>query len=574
MRKNIIVRCVIVLGMVAMGIVSSNNVLASSKVNDYIHANKLKPSKVTSAVWNGFPTSGMGYRHGKPEGVVVHETANASSTIFGEIAFMKNNYNNAFVHSFIDDNHIINIAKTNLMSWGSGGMGNGRYIQFEQTRVHSKKAFAREANNAAYYVAYLLNQYGLEPSLATTSNHGSNATVWSHHDVSNYLGGTDHADPTQYYNDSGKVWFNDSYTMADLYSLIKEYYKKMNYDTVKYVGAEGSETVKVNNSGYYLYSHVSNTKGAKREAKASTLAGKTLYLDCTGEKNKVGTKWYRVRVKGTSKKYWVYSGALSFRKVAYTDMNTTGTIKPAVQYNMHTHTYNSKYLSKVNGNTKAHANQTVKIDGRSITTDYNGSKTTMYRIVMGKTNYWVYSNAIAKRVNDQVTTYGADGSESATVNSNKYALYQSVKDTTDNNVSLGASTELTGKKVKLLKRSVKKVEGTTWYQVASGSKKYWVYSKALTFPIKVSYKDVNMSATVSNKHAYNLHNHVYNSAYLSLTTGHSNDSNIKGKPVTIDTVASINQIGKGMTSMYRFRVVGNNTTYWAYPSALTNVVNH
>jgi bifunctional autolysin len=41
---------------------------------------------------------------GKPEGIVVHDTANDNSTIEGEINYMRNNYTNAFVHAFVDGN--------------------------------------------------------------------------------------------------------------------------------------------------------------------------------------------------------------------------------------------------------------------------------------------------------------------------------------------------------------------------------------------------------------------------------------------------------------------------------------
>ncbi|PAK65707.1 N-acetylmuramoyl-L-alanine amidase, partial [Lactococcus lactis] len=73
---------------------------------------------------------------------------------------MKKNYNNAFVHTFVDASRIINIANTNYLAWGAGYPANARFVQFEQVEVHSKSAFAHEVANAAYYTAYTLNKYG------------------------------------------------------------------------------------------------------------------------------------------------------------------------------------------------------------------------------------------------------------------------------------------------------------------------------------------------------------------------------------------------------------------------------
>ncbi|MDK1728905.1 peptidoglycan recognition protein family protein, partial [Dellaglioa algida] len=249
MGKKLLTRLSICLGVMSLGLVTLSNQssASASNVNDYIHSQHIQHNGIAFPIWSGFPTDDMGYRNGKghPEGVVVHETANPSSTIKNEMAYMKSHYNDAFVHTFIDDNNILNIADTNNLAWGSGPKGNQRFVQFEQVRMHSKYAFAKEVSNAAYYTAFVLNYYGLKPNLATTSNRGSGATVWSHSDVSKYLGGTDHTDPTGYYSESGKKWFNQAYTMSDLYSLVKEYYNAMQYSTVKYTGGTGSESAQV-----------------------------------------------------------------------------------------------------------------------------------------------------------------------------------------------------------------------------------------------------------------------------------------------------------------------------------------
>ncbi|WP_243674242.1 peptidoglycan recognition protein family protein [Lentilactobacillus kisonensis] len=173
----------------------------ASAVNNYIASHKINHVSITKKVWGGFPHSKYRHGKGKPEGVVVHETGNTSSTIFDEIAYMKKNYRNAFVHSFVDDEHIINIANTDYLCWGVGYPGNARFLQFEQVEMHTKKNFAEEVENAAYYTAYLLKEYQLKPNDACYDGKG---TVWSHGSVAKYLGGSDHTDPVGYYKKCGK----------------------------------------------------------------------------------------------------------------------------------------------------------------------------------------------------------------------------------------------------------------------------------------------------------------------------------------------------------------------------------
>ncbi|MCV3740127.1 N-acetylmuramoyl-L-alanine amidase [Lentilactobacillus hilgardii] len=201
------------------------NVTANAaSVNHYISAHHYSPSTITKQIWKGFPH--YKYRHGKgkPEGVVVHETGNPNSTIFDEIAYMKKNYRNAFVHSFVDDDHIINIANTDYLCWGVGYPGNARFIQFEQIEMHSKKSFAHEVENAAYYTAYLLDEYNLKPNDAVYDGKG---TVWSHGSVAKYMGGSDHTDPVGYYKKAGKKYFHKAYTMSQFYQLVLTNYKNI-----------------------------------------------------------------------------------------------------------------------------------------------------------------------------------------------------------------------------------------------------------------------------------------------------------------------------------------------------------
>lgn len=289
---------------------------ASSNVNDYINSQGITPAKVTKSIWGGFPKNA--YRNGKakPEGVVIHETANPSSTIYNEIAYMKRNYNNAFVHSFVDASNIINIANTDYLAWGVGYPGNARFVQFEQVEVHSKSAFAHEIANAAWYTAYLLNEYNLKPNDAAYDGKG---TVWSHGSVAKFLGGSSHTDPVGYYASAGSKYFGQKYTMAMFYQMVKKYYNNLDLSHTKlmsatYTAVNQQAQLSSTYKKYYLYNHVKGShKNAKRQSwsKIAPKVGKTYDIDMTAKKSN-GSMWYRIRPSKTSaKRYWVYSGNLT-----------------------------------------------------------------------------------------------------------------------------------------------------------------------------------------------------------------------------------------------------------------------
>ena len=163
---------------------------------------------------------------GKPNMVVVHETANPNDSIWGEINYEKANYNKAFVHAFVDGNQIIEISPTDHEAWGAAYPANGRAVQFEQVEVYGANNFARELVNAAYYTAYKMNEYGMIPSLAQANGTG---TLWSHHNVTQYIanGKTDHTDPDGYWTNRASRYFGTSYTMKDFFELVKYEYSHL-----------------------------------------------------------------------------------------------------------------------------------------------------------------------------------------------------------------------------------------------------------------------------------------------------------------------------------------------------------
>ncbi|MCM0582923.1 N-acetylmuramoyl-L-alanine amidase, partial [Weissella diestrammenae] len=204
------------------------NVSANS-VNDYIYSKNFQAKNSSNYIqqwlnnpnWEGVD---MNYRHGSPEGVLVHETANSSdknnpNAIWNEINYMLGHAESAFVHSFVDDSSAIEIANPSFKSWGAGAEGNRRFIQTEQVQVEGKEAFAQELFNLAVLQSRYLATYNLRPSLGNT--------VWSHAMVSQQLGGTNHTDPDGYWADMAARFYGTTYTMNDYESLLENVYNKI-----------------------------------------------------------------------------------------------------------------------------------------------------------------------------------------------------------------------------------------------------------------------------------------------------------------------------------------------------------
>lgn len=184
----------------------------NSSINNYIRSKNYKVPTYEQSIASYLPQ--FNYRYGKPEGIVMHDTANDSSTIDGEVNFMKNNYSLAFVHAYVDGNRIIETANTDYGAWGAGPVANQRFIHVELVHTHDYDSFARSINNYADYAATNLLYYGLKPDSAEYDGQG---TVWTHRSVNNYLGGTDHVDPHGYLA-------MHNYSYDELYDLIYEKY--------------------------------------------------------------------------------------------------------------------------------------------------------------------------------------------------------------------------------------------------------------------------------------------------------------------------------------------------------------
>ena len=236
----------------------SNFTNTTTNINQYIATqNFANPVIERDSRYNNLPQ--YYYKNARPIGVVVHETANPKSTITGEVDYMYNNYYNAFVHAFVDKSKVVETAPTEYLAWGAGPNANPYYFHIELVRESSLWAFAKSVNNNAYWIASQLYQWGLTPTLA--DNNSGKGSVISHHAVSNYLGGSNHVDPTGYF----ASW---NYDMNQFFVLIQSKYNAIKASdtrqaTIKTTTTFNSEML-VANGNYYLYTNPYNTPGATR----------------------------------------------------------------------------------------------------------------------------------------------------------------------------------------------------------------------------------------------------------------------------------------------------------------------
>ncbi|APX71928.1 peptidoglycan recognition protein family protein [Companilactobacillus allii] len=277
-------------GQVVPQLVIQQNVKAASAINDYISNNNIQPVSIQNE--EGTFSKWFGYENGvgKPEGVVVHETATPGATARNEVTYFNREWSTmySYVHAFVDNNEIINIHNTDYGVWGAGQTANAKYIQIELCEVSTTDEFARSISNDAYYIASKLIQYNLPFTPGTT--------VLSHNDVSNKYGDTNHTDPVGYF----AAW---GYSMDQFYDLIGTYYNNLKASGSVTNGGGStsttdpdtdSSTIKVNNTdGYYVPIVSFDSTGVATAVKSRALANNTpWYTDKT--KDYEGHTYHRV----------------------------------------------------------------------------------------------------------------------------------------------------------------------------------------------------------------------------------------------------------------------------------------
>lgn len=457
-------------------------------VNSYIKKKKFSTAKITQQLQSQFPK--FGYRNGvnKPEGIVLHETANPSSTIQNEIDYMATNYNSAFVHAFVDKSHIIQIHPTKYAVWGAGKYANARFIQFELVRHSTFDAFARSINNYAYYAAYLLKQYNMKFDSAESDGKG---TVWTHNAVTKYLGGTTHTDPVGYFSEWG-------YSVSQLNTLIKQKYEAMSYETIKSNIKYTAYATVSNSSAYNIYSKPYNTSGAKKVSSLANYKSKQIRIL---RKAQTSRNWYQISVGGKTLG-WVDTRAFSiFYKKGKNDKSVSLT----------------RYLKK--GKSSAYYYELPVVD-TSIRTatlkSLTSKKITVYEQATVKNVLWYHIKSGSKVLGwTQASNLTADANTAEvydTIYSNiKYTAYATVANATTYNIyskpynTSGASkvsslASYKSKKIRILRKSV--TSRSTWYQISVAGKTLgWTDSRAFSIFYKkaVTDKATSLTKKVANK---------------------------------------------------------------------------
>ena len=155
----------------------------------------------------------IAYRRGADgyEGVVAHATAVYEDSDQGEAAYMARNWQNAFVHYFVDHDSITQAAPFEYAAWGAGPAANARFVHVELCQTRDAAKFREAYTRYVWLIAWLLQRRGLG-----VTDRGS---LWSHADVSRLLGGTDHTDPLGYLAEHGVSW---PQFVADVQALYAE----------------------------------------------------------------------------------------------------------------------------------------------------------------------------------------------------------------------------------------------------------------------------------------------------------------------------------------------------------------
>lgn len=179
---------------------------------------KMKYKIITQHV-DGLPQYTYTTDNGLADCIVMHDTGNDKSTIDGEIAYMSNNWQNAFVHAWANADKIVETANTDYLCWGAGPGINTYAIQGELVHEHTKERFLKSIDRWIFYFAYQMYWYDIEVYDGTDDGVG---TVFTHEAVSKFRGYTDHVDPMPYIRTRGKE-LGVTITWNDIFNKLKEY---------------------------------------------------------------------------------------------------------------------------------------------------------------------------------------------------------------------------------------------------------------------------------------------------------------------------------------------------------------
>ncbi|CEA00606.1 Bifunctional autolysin precursor [Jeotgalicoccus saudimassiliensis] len=283
---------------------------AITDVNQYIADNNFEVADIQYDYIQDLPKLAYGSDYGwepengevgKPSGVVLHDVGNENSTIYGEIEYMTRNWENAFVHAFVDADNIIQVADTDYLAYGAGPVSNDMHMHVELMRYDNKHDFAKSINNYADYIANLLYKYKLPVVSAEETGEG---TLYSHVAVSNHLGGTASPDPYEYFA-------RYDYEYNDVISLIGQRYNDMyNKVTTPQISmpineGETNLVAEVNENNLGLYESVTDV----RTKNADSLLGQQFRVVRTATYNY--DQYYLLEDENGVALGWMYAGDLT-----------------------------------------------------------------------------------------------------------------------------------------------------------------------------------------------------------------------------------------------------------------------
>lgn len=500
------------------------------KVNDYIISKKLVPVKVEYDHKSVFPQFTYRNGYGEVEGVVAHETANNSSTITGEIAYMTRNHPNAFVHAFADGSRVIEIHNPNYGAWGAGPYANTRFVHIELVREKSFDKFACSINNYGNYIASVLYDYNLPLESAEKTGKG---TLWSHAAVTKYLGGTTHADPHAYF----KKW---GYSWDQFVQLVT-----MKYKTLPKKTENTNRLGQIPSSNVMIYKDYTNTASATSAGEKYTnqtfyikklafISGQTYYLLSEKPSSVEGTiGWAKASdllsypessVKSTSKTLYFTGKGSAYSKA-------WGTKKDVIYSSL------SNYK---NQEFKVNATETV---GNMVW--YRGN-------LDGKT-VWIYSSRLASKVERSTSRLGQ-------IKNGTVMIYKTVGNSTG---AIQAGTANTGT-VYYIKKQVM-INDQTYYLISKQPSSVtgvigWVNSTDLT----------NYSHTTYDKNAKTMYLTGKGSVY-SKPWGSTKDLIFKDLSKNKNQVFQINLTEKvGDNTWYRGSLAGK--TVWIHSGYLSKTL--
>lgn len=138
------------------------------------------------------------WAEGKPTCVVGHETANNSDngSYENEIEYMKEHWENAFVHTFSDEQDSALFHDSDIGgAWGAGPSMHHYAIHCELCRSNNKEGFTKAYNNWVETLVYFAQKYDIPVML----NQGREKEgILTHKYVTETYGGTSHQDPKSY----------------------------------------------------------------------------------------------------------------------------------------------------------------------------------------------------------------------------------------------------------------------------------------------------------------------------------------------------------------------------------------